>query len=241
MNKTTNQMSQDPQDNPITVYEMTGKDALAFLNNQVLSELPNHPDNTLFTAICNPKGRIIFTCILNLKPNQVLVAVDSSLGDNFLQYINMRRFRMDFSIEKTAHRLVFDTTPEKPNVAEHTSFTTDSTTPQNAENMWQFMFKTGLPWITQSTVEKFIPQYMNLDQNDIIAFDKGCYPGQEIVARLHFLGKVKKRMRIISYQADGPMTLDQLKQLPNMDAVEALCSPSLYDGVSWRCQAIMKL
>jgi folate-binding protein YgfZ len=52
----------------------------------------------------------------------------------------------------------------------------------------------GTPAIYPETVEAFIPQMLNLDRVGGISFKKGCYTGQEIVARTHYLGKLKRRM-----------------------------------------------
>ena len=52
----------------------------------------------------------------------------------------------------------------------------------------------GIPDIYPTTQEAFIPQSLNMDLIDGINFKKGCYTGQEIVARTHYLGKVKRRM-----------------------------------------------
>ncbi|MBT5229206.1 MAG: folate-binding protein YgfZ [Methylococcales bacterium] len=56
----------------------------------------------------------------------------------------------------------------------------------------------GIPTITTETVESFVPQMANIQLINGVSFDKGCYTGQEVVARIHFLGKLKKRM----YQAE---------------------------------------
>lgn len=53
----------------------------------------------------------------------------------------------------------------------------------------------GIPWITAATQDQFVPQMVGLDEVGGISFDKGCYPGQEIVARTHYLGEVKRRLR----------------------------------------------
>ncbi len=50
----------------------------------------------------------------------------------------------------------------------------------------------GLAWLDANTTEKFIPQMLGYDQIGAVSFTKGCYPGQEIVARAHYLGKVKR-------------------------------------------------
>lgn len=52
----------------------------------------------------------------------------------------------------------------------------------------------GLPTIYAQTYETFVPQMVNLDLLGGVSFDKGCYSGQEIIARLHYLGKLKQRM-----------------------------------------------
>lgn len=52
----------------------------------------------------------------------------------------------------------------------------------------------GRPWVEEATREAFVPQMLNLDLTGGISFKKGCYPGQEIVARTQYLGKVKRRM-----------------------------------------------
>ncbi|MGQ0749094.1 MAG: CAF17-like 4Fe-4S cluster assembly/insertion protein YgfZ [Betaproteobacteria bacterium] len=52
----------------------------------------------------------------------------------------------------------------------------------------------GIPWIAPATREQFVPQMVNLDLIGGVSFAKGCYPGQEIVARAHYRGQVKQRM-----------------------------------------------
>ena len=52
----------------------------------------------------------------------------------------------------------------------------------------------GIPNVLPGTVEEFVPQMTNLDLVGGVSFTKGCYPGQEIVARMHYLGRLKQRM-----------------------------------------------
>lgn len=51
-----------------------------------------------------------------------------------------------------------------------------------------------------ATQEHFVPQMLNLDLSGAVSFRKGCYPGQEVVARMHYLGKARQRMLKASYQ-----------------------------------------
>ncbi|WP_018992359.1 CAF17-like 4Fe-4S cluster assembly/insertion protein YgfZ [Aromatoleum toluclasticum] len=60
---------------------------------------------------------------------------------------------------------------------------------------WQLaMIRAGLPLITATTQEEFVAQMLNFEVIGGVSFNKGCYPGQEIVARTQYLGKLKKRM-----------------------------------------------
>ncbi len=64
---------------------------------------------------------------------------------------------------------------------------------------WEEMdIRDGIPNLVNETSEQFIPQMLNLDLLDGIGLDKGCYTGQEIVARTHYLGKLKQRMFLTS-------------------------------------------
>ncbi len=60
---------------------------------------------------------------------------------------------------------------------------------------WQWLdIQAGLPTILPGVVDEFVPQMLNLELLGAVNFKKGCYPGQEIVARTHYLGKVKRRL-----------------------------------------------
>lgn len=63
----------------------------------------------------------------------------------------------------------------------------------------------GLPWIAQATQDVFIPQTVNLDLIGGVNFRKGCYPGQEVVARSHYRGTVKRRMAYGTLADGGPV------------------------------------
>jgi folate-binding protein YgfZ len=55
--------------------------------------------------------------------------------------------------------------------------------------------RAGIPQVYAATSEAFVAQMLNLDLLDAIAFDKGCYTGQEVIARAHYRGRVKRRLQ----------------------------------------------
>lgn len=62
------------------------------------------------------------------------------------------------------------------------------------EAVWRLSeIQAGSPWVTGATQEEFVPQMANLELIGGVSFTKGCYPGQEIVARTQYLGKLKRR------------------------------------------------
>jgi len=65
----------------------------------------------------------------------------------------------------------------------------------DADWRWLDMLS-GIPELCPAISDTFIPQMLNLDRWNAIHFQKGCYTGQEIIARMHYLGKLKKRMQL---------------------------------------------
>ncbi|KUM02514.1 hypothetical protein KIF53_03870 [Chromobacterium subtsugae] len=57
----------------------------------------------------------------------------------------------------------------------------------------------GIAWVSQATQEQFVPQMANMELIGAVNFKKGCYPGQEIVARSQYLGKMKRRMFLVEF------------------------------------------
>jgi tRNA-modifying protein YgfZ len=79
---------------------------------------------------------------------------------------------------------------------------------------WRWLdIRAGIAWIGARTQEQFVPQMVNFDRIGALSYNKGCYPGQEIVARTHYLGKVKRRMQLVhigAAQDAAPQAGDEL-------------------------------
>jgi len=69
---------------------------------------------------------------------------------------------------------------------------------------WEYLnIQAGIPVLCAHTSELFVPQMANLELLGGVSFHKGCYTGQEIVARMHYLGKLKRRMYRIHIDTDS--------------------------------------
>ncbi|GMR00821.1 MAG: folate-binding protein YgfZ [Gammaproteobacteria bacterium] len=77
---------------------------------------------------------------------------------------------------------------------------------------WDYLnIQAGLPFIDASTSEEFVPQMANMELINGVSFTKGCFTGQEIVARMHYLGKLKKRCyKVHIASEDKPAAGDKL-------------------------------
>jgi len=74
------------------------------------------------------------------------------------------------------------------------------------ESAWRLLeIRAGLPAVFAATAELFVPQMANLQLVDGVSFRKGCYPGQEIVARMQYLGTLKRRMYLGLIGQDKPV------------------------------------
>ncbi|EAR21459.1 CAF17-like 4Fe-4S cluster assembly/insertion protein YgfZ [Nitrococcus mobilis] len=81
-----------------------------------------------------------------------------------------------------------------------------NTLPVVSSEAWRLLeIRAGIPTITPATQEAFVPQMLNLEPLQGISYSKGCYPGQEVIARMHYLGKLKRRMyRLHTQTATAP-------------------------------------
>jgi len=69
----------------------------------------------------------------------------------------------------------------------------------------------GIPELVAETRGRYLPQMLNLDRLGAISFDKGCYPGQEVVARTQHLGRLKRRM---FYAGTSEASLEETRRQP---------------------------
>jgi folate-binding protein YgfZ len=163
---------------PYAMIAVRGEDAEDFLQGQLSNDVTQANEIApLLAAWCNPKGRVI--CLLRLLriAGGFGLVMPSELVDEIVRRLTMFRFRskVSFDIEPVPTDAGIDNTIS------------------GLDNWLQTQIHSGFPeiWLAQS--EKFTPHMLNLDLLNAISFDKGCYTGQEIVARTHYRGASKRR------------------------------------------------
>ncbi len=100
-----------------------------------------------------------------------------------------------------------------------------------AREHWRLLdVRAGLTQVYAATSEHFVAQMLNLDALDAIAFDKGCYTGQEVIARAHYRGRVKRRAQRFRSRAPLVLAPGASGVLGDGRAFEVLESARLADG-----------
>jgi len=99
---------------------------------------------------------------------------------------------------------------------------------RQASQEWEAAdIRAGLPWVWASTQDLFVPQMVNLELLDGVNFQKGCYPGQEVVARSQYLGKLNRRMFGVSFSLNGAPRETGLAGASPMPPMQALAQNPL--------------
>jgi folate-binding protein YgfZ len=88
----------------------------------------------------------------------------------------------------------------------------------------------GQPQVYAATSEEFVAQMLNLDSVGGIAFDKGCYTGQEVIARAHYRGRVKRRMQRFVSREPCQLSPGDSGQLADGRTFKVVLSAQLADG-----------
>lgn len=172
----------------ITYSSLTvrGDDALTFLQGQLTNDLAELEHSAVMLAAwCNPKGRVICLFRVRRTDSGYVLALPTELAAIVQQRLTMYRFRA---------RVVFALDDASP---------ADLGATDSIEHWRRDNLRAGIPDVRASQSEAHTPHMLNLDLLDAISFDKGCYTGQEIVARTHYRGATKRRM--FRFESEEPV------------------------------------
>lgn len=201
-----------------SIIEISGEDHLDFLQGQLTNDIKKNEKKFIYSGMCNPKGRLFaFLRILRTPDSSsIFFVIPSSLADAVQKRLTMFILRAKVVIQKTEnfHLIgIIDDNPlidisanRKLNLPDQTNRSVmifqdndlykQITTKHSFDDISNWIKKDiefGIPEVMEQTQEKFLVHTCNLDLIDAVNFKKGCYTGQEIVARTHYLGKPKHR------------------------------------------------
>lgn len=198
-------------------FHYTGIDAETFLQGQVTVNVNKLNDQHYqATAICDLKGRIQFGLWLKrLSKEQFSIVLSQDLADEF--QLHVKKFgafsKAILTKAETIYPAVFE---------QDSTFSTIAEQACHIELWQQNAIQQGQAWITAKTSHLFQPQELRLHQRGGVDYDKGCYLGQEIVARLWFKAQPKHWLHLIQGQGNCPTLAEHLT--PDVQVVNGLAT-----------------
>lgn len=168
---------------------VAGKDAATLLQGQITADIKklafiqqenNHQSG--LSAICNRQGRVmaIFWAI-KIDDETFHLLMPSCIAEKIQKHLQIFIFRSKVTINLDS--------PSEEDLA---------TLPKGLV----------IPWITAQNSEEYVAQMLSLDLLEAINFKKGCYTGQEIIARMQYLGKHKRRLALVEAKDPSDLTVN---------------------------------
>ena len=178
----------------ISTIKVSGADALEFLQGQLTNDLRRlESEAEILAAWCTAKGRVIWFGTIFKFDGGFGLSAPSDLADDIVRRLTMFRFRAKVDLAVVNEGQTVDPS---------------------------FLVANGFPFIGREQAEQFTPHMLNLDLLDAVSFDKGCYTGQEIVARTHYKGATKRRA--LRFSCDKPVSPGDKVQRDGRDVGEVL-------------------
>jgi folate-binding protein YgfZ len=202
------------------VLAVTGADAREFLHAQLTNDIAGLPaDRVALAGWCTAKGRLLASFLVIPAPQGFLLQVARDLAPAVAKRLSMfiLRSKVKLADESDAWAqygiwdvdlgvagVAWDGETATVRIAERRFLKIGKGLAQSCgqgEEAWTLQeIRAGRPLISAATQDQFVPQMVNFETLGAINFQKGCYPGQEIVARAQYRGQGVKR-RLVHVQA----------------------------------------
>ncbi len=219
------------------VIVCTGADHLDFLHHQLSQSVLDLPmgENAAarFFCYCTAKGRVVANGMIWRLDNACYLLVHQTMADILVKKLRMYVLRKKVTMQILGCTIQANLSSSLPHLAMKSiqqntiqtlkigysgaefciQWDIDEKHPHiDAETVascaWQqHIMRHGPIWVSERSTERYTPHALNLDQIGAINFKKGCYPGQEIVARTHYLGHIKKRLQALCLSTALPQDI----------------------------------
>ena len=193
---------------PRAYVRVQGPDAVAYLDRMLSNDVPE--EGSADALLLTPKARVIATLLVWRRgPDDVLLLTEPELGEAVRTTLLRSRFAAKCEIELEEHTstIVLGEGGDGVGIpnrdyAVPAREVLDSALEGEAD-LERLRIEAGTPRYGREIDDRVLPAEAGLEER-AISFSKGCYPGQEPVARQHFRGKVNRRLRVLSVDGDPP-------------------------------------
>jgi tRNA-modifying protein YgfZ len=192
---------------------LRGPDTAKFLQGQLSNDMARlAPGAILRAGLHNPQGRTLALLWLSARDgNELLALLPRELAPTVAAHLGryLLRSKVVISDDSAKTRLygiwAADAAPPLPQTVvldasralliQSSGAASPPGAPMTREHWRSLDIAAGVPQVYAATSAQFVAQMLNLDCIDAISFNKGCYTGQEVIARAHYRGRVKRRMQ----------------------------------------------
>ena len=198
----------------LAVARASGQDAGDFLQAQFTADLTLLDDgDACFTAYCKPSGNVLAVVMVLKQEQEFILVAASELMGPLLAELSRFVLRARVTLEPTELSVFghLQNDDEEKSFSQFTpratklSYGIEPAQPLDSSvdvSRWrQNELRSDLVWLTPETSNQFLPQMIGLEALDGLSFRTGCFPGQEVIARVRYLGKIKRRPVVV--EEDG--------------------------------------
>ncbi len=200
------------------VIRAGGAEAAKFLHGQLTQDTLNLPeDQARLAGYCSAKGRLLATFVVwRQGPEDILLACSADLLPGVLKRLSMFVLRARCKLTDASAELplwgLAGAAAEGAGLRLPAAVVNGATVPRALQvggsevssapaldiEAWRWLeVHSGVARVVAATSEQFVPQMVNLELVDGVNFQKGCYPGQEVVARSQYRGTLKRRGQVM--------------------------------------------
>jgi folate-binding protein YgfZ len=193
---------------PRSYVRVQGPDAIDYLNRMLSNDVPE--TGSVDALLLTPKARVIAPLLVWRRgPDDVLLLTEPELGETLRSQLARMRFAARCEIEPEEHTstIVFGDGEGIPNrdysrpAVEVLDAELDATV--DDDELERLRIEAATPRFGREIDDRVLPAEAGLDER-AISFTKGCYPGQEPIARQHYRGKVNRKLRVLEVDGDPP-------------------------------------
>ena len=197
------------------LISVAGVDARAFLHSQLTCDVEHlAPQRAAYGGWCSAKGRLLATLLIVPYAEGFLLQLSRDLAEPVRQRLQKFVLRAKVRLEDASDAwaqfgvwrpgpppLPLDVEPGEKRIAVRIDaervllISQDPVSASHGAAPWMLAeICAGRPRVTLATQDQFVPQMLNEEMLGAVDFHKGCYPGQEVVARAQYRGQLKRRM-----------------------------------------------
>lgn len=233
-----------------------GPDSTRFLQGQCTADAAGLPEqHWTLAGFANVKGRLYANGRLaRLAENHYWFLLPRSNVNSTLTQLNKYAAFFKTTLSDVSTQWHFSADPTQHSAAQQVTHT-DQQVVLHCPEQWQlqatrqpqafnsqawahYELQQGLVWITAALVDAFLPQELEWDHLGGVSYQKGCYTGQEVIARLHYRGQLKKGLRHLSGSGTAPEPLAALHNAEGKNRAQIARVLPLTEG--WQALAVVR-